>query len=520
MKRLSALLIAVIIIAAGLFCPVFAVGPQPAVITSNGPYNYKDVGEEVYLWVDAESKDGGTLTYQWYSTTVNDISTIRAVEGATSKEYSFKAIKGGITYYCCGVWNNVDGVQSQPVYSNLIRVWVSPVPPVIDSTGPDVHMKVGSETGVWCHATTEDVYGTLTYQWYKTNVNDITTIKAITDANSSDLDLKQDYAEVAYYCCGVWNTINGKQSDPVYSRLIRVEFFDPEPAVPVITATVPDCHLETGREVPLWVDAETTDGGTLTYQWYSTTVNDISTIKAIVGAEGKEHKFTDNNTGVTYYCCGVWNNRDGQQSAPAYSRLIKVEIFSNEPEPPEVETVQAIEITEMPDKLEYKDGEALDLKGLKVRVLTNLGFFDLNDGEKLTVTQPDYNNPGTQIIIVSYEGVSDTFEITVKAKEVPQPDPTPDPNQNTTPDPNQNTTPDPNQNTTPDPNQNTTPDPNQNTQPDPNQNAQPDPGKNTDPVDPNKGGEKKSASYLPYVCAAAGVIVGGAAVFFITRKKK
>ena len=487
MKKFSALFL-VLILVAGCLCPAFAAGgPQKPEITGNGPYCYLNVGDEVHLWVDAESKDGGTLTYQWYSTTVDDITTIRAIDSATSKEYSYKATKGGITYFCCGVWNNINGAQSEPVYSRLIMVWISPLTPVIDSTGPDVHMKVGSETGVWCHATVGE-QGTLTYQWYKTNVNDITTIKAITGANSSDLDLKQDYAEVAYYCCAVWNNFNGRQSDPVYSRLIRVEFFDPEPAMPVITATVPDCHLETGKEVPLWVDAETTDGGTLTYQWYSTTANDISTIKAIIGAEGKEYKFNDNNTGVTYYCCGVWNNRDGRQSAPAYSRLIKVEIFSNEPEPPEVETVQAIEIMEMPNKLEYKDGEALDLKGLKVRVLTNLGFFDLNDGEKITATQPDYNNPGTQIIILSYEGVSDTFEITVKAKEAPHPDPTPDPNQNATPDPNQNMTPDPNQ--------------------------------NTDPVDPNKGGENKSASYLPYVCAAAGLVIGGAAVYFITRKKK
>ena len=490
MKKASALLAAVIIIAAGLFCPASAAGPQKAKITGNGPYCYLDIGDQVQLWVDAESPDGGTLSYQWYSTTVNDITTIRAVDGATSKEYSYKATKGGITYYCCGVWNNVGGAQSEPVYSNLIMVWISPFTPVIDSTGPDVHMKVGSETGVWCHATVGD-QGTLTYQWYKTNVNDITTIKAITGANSSDLDLKQDYAEVAYYCCGVWNNLNGKQSDPVYSRLIRVEFFDPTPAVPVITATGPDVYMKVNAETSVWCDAKSQDGGTLTYQWYNSDTNDISTIKAIDGATEATYVFKREQPELKYYCCAVWNNRDGQQSTPVYSRMIRVEIFSDEPEPPETETVQAIEIMEMPYKLEYQDGEALDLKGLKVRVLTNLGFFDLTDGENLTVTQPDYSNPGTQIIIVSYEGVSDTFEITVKGKEASQPDP----GRNTTPDPNQNTTPDPNQNTAPDPNQNTTP-------------------------EPNQGGEKKSASYLPYVCAAAGLIVGGAAVFFITRKKK
>ena len=462
MKKFSALFL-VLILVAGCLCPVFAAGgPQKPEITGNGPYCYLDVGDEVHLWVDAESKDGGTLTYQWYSTTVDDITTIRAIDGATSKEYSYKATKGGITFFCCGVWNNVGGVQSEPVYSRLIRVWISPMDPVIDSTGPDVHMKVGSETGVWCQATVGE-QGTLTYQWYKTNVNDITTIRAIDGATSSDLDLKQDYPEVAYYCCAVWNNINGKQSDPVYSRLIRVEFFDPEPAVPVITGTGPDVHMKVNDETAVWCDAKSQDGGTLTYQWYSSDTNDISTIRAIDGATQATYEFKKDQPELKYYCCGVWNNKDGKQSAPVYSRMVRVEIFSDEPDPPETETVQA----------------------------TDIGFFDLSDGEKLTATQPDYNNPGTQIMILSYEGVSDTFEITVKAKEAP----VPDPNQNTTPDPGQNTAPDPGQNTAPDPNQNTVP-------------------------EPNNGGEKKSAGFVPYVCAAAGVIVGGAAVYFITRKKK
>ncbi len=506
MKKFSALFL-VLILVAGCLCPVFAAGgPQKPEITGNGPYCYLNVGDEVHLWVDAESKDGGTLTYQWYSTTVDDITTIRAIDGATSKEYSYKATKGGITYFCCGVWNNISGAQSEPVYSRLIRVWISPLNPVIDSTGPDVHMKVGSETGVWCQATVGE-QGTLTYQWYKTNVNDITTIRAIDGATSSDLDLKQDYAEVAYYCCAVWNNINGRQSDPVYSRLIRVEFFDPEPAVPVITGTGPDVHMKVNDETAVWCDAKSQDGGTLTYQWYSSDTNDISTIRAIDGATQAPYKFKKDQPELKYYCCGVWNNKDGKQSAPVYSRMVRVEIFSDEPDPPETETVQAIEIMEMPYKLEYQDGEPLDLKGLKVRVLTDMGFFDLSDGEKLTATQPDYSNPGTQIIILSYEGVSDTFEITVKAKEAP----VPDPNQNATPDPGQNNAPDPGQNTAPDPGQNNASDPNQNTVPDPNQNTVPE---------PNNGGEKKSAGFVPYVCAAAGVIVGGAAVYFITRKKK
>lgn len=286
--------------------------------------------------------------------------------------------------------------------------------------------------------------------------------------------------------------------------------FAAEPKAPVINGTVPDCNLDVGNEVPLWIDAESADGGKLTYQWYSTEKDDIFTIRAIIGAEDKEYIFKADKAGVMYYCCGVWNTKDGKESAPEYSRLIKVTIYEAAPDPSEQETVQALEITEMPDKLEYQDGEPLDLKGLKVRVFTDLGFFDLNDGEKLTATQPDYSKSGTQIITISYEGVSETFEITVKANEAPAPDPAPTPDPSPAPDPAPSPAP------APDP----TPAPSPAPAPDPNQNAAPtDPG-STAPTVPEKGGETRSASYLPYICAAAGLIVGGLAVFLIMRRKK
>lgn len=60
---------------------------------------------------------------------------------------------------------------------------------------------------------------------------------------------------------------------------------------------MPDCSVEIGQnELTLFTDAESTDGGTLEYQWYSTTVNEILTIRAIDGQTGTTFRVENSNT--------------------------------------------------------------------------------------------------------------------------------------------------------------------------------------------------------------------------------
>ena len=60
---------------------------------------------------------------------------------------------------------------------------------------------------------------------------------------------------------------------------------------------MPDCSVEIGQnELTLFTDAESTDGGTLEYQWYSTTVNEILTIRAIDGQTGTTFRAENSNT--------------------------------------------------------------------------------------------------------------------------------------------------------------------------------------------------------------------------------
>lgn len=93
-----------------------------------------------------------------------------------------------------------------------------------------------------------------------------------------------------------------------------------------------------------------------------------------------------------------------------FSASFKVTV--KEPEAPKPE-IASVDVLTKPSKLTYDKGENLDTAGLSLTV-TN------TDGETLTVTEgftcspTVLNTPGTQTIVVTYEGLSCTFSVTVK----------------------------------------------------------------------------------------------------------
>ena len=67
--------------------------------------------------------------------------------------------------------------------------------------------------------------GTLRYQWYESKVEDINEIRAI-DGAEGDRYQVPETPGVMWYCYAAWNVSGGLESRPVYSRLIRVEFYE------------------------------------------------------------------------------------------------------------------------------------------------------------------------------------------------------------------------------------------------------------------------------------------------------
>ena len=103
------------------------------------------------------------------------------------------------------------------------------------------------------------------------------------------------------------------------------------PAKPVIEGEMPDCYMTIGGDgITLFTNASVSDGGTLKYQWYVTDIENMAMIRAIDYAEGDSYQVPE-ELGVKWYCYAAWNVAGGAESAPAYSRLIRVEFYENSP---------------------------------------------------------------------------------------------------------------------------------------------------------------------------------------------
>lgn len=80
---------------------------------------------------------------------------------------------------------------------------------------------------------------------------------------------------------------------------------------------------------PLTVEASSIDGGTLSYQWYSSADNTTENGTPIDGATAKEYTPLSDQAGTTYYYCIITNTNDqisGEHTAKTVSELVPVEI--------------------------------------------------------------------------------------------------------------------------------------------------------------------------------------------------
>ena len=152
------------------------------------------------------------------------------------------------------------------------------------------------------------------------------------------------------------------------------------PAAPEITGQGPWCYLPLPNTAYLFCEASSPDGGTLVYEWYSSSVNDMSTMMAI-GVNTPTLYVDGSEPGVTYYWCGVWNEWPAAtfaqpgKSAPVYTDVIAVEFYSE----------WNLEVISYPDRMEYSVGDVIDLTGMHLRVTDLAGNLveDVYDGDNL-----------------------------------------------------------------------------------------------------------------------------------------
>lgn len=103
-----------------------------------------------------------------------------------------------------------------------------PAKPVIEGEMPDCYMTIGSDGIIlFTNASVPDG-GTLKYQWYVTDIENMAMIRAIDYAEGESYQVPEELG-VKWYCYAAWNVAGGAESEPTYSRLIRVEFYENNP---------------------------------------------------------------------------------------------------------------------------------------------------------------------------------------------------------------------------------------------------------------------------------------------------
>ena len=104
-----------------------------------------------------------------------------------------------------------------------------PTQPVIVAEMPDCYMPIGSNgITLFTNVSVPDG-GTMKYQWYVTDIENMAMIRAIDYAEGDSYQVPEELG-VKWYCYAAWNVVGGLESEPTYSRLIRVEFYENSPA--------------------------------------------------------------------------------------------------------------------------------------------------------------------------------------------------------------------------------------------------------------------------------------------------
>ena len=205
---------------------------------------------------------------------------------------------------------------------------------------------------------------------------------------------------VGTYNCVV-NIGSGDSSNLV---IVPVTVVPETPAVTVGSSV--HCYQNDSAHVSVTASVSS---GSLTYQWYSNTVNSIAGSAPIPGADQPVYPVSTANVGTTYYYCSVTNTVEGT------TRSVTSDFISVTVEAP---AVTSISVETLPYKTVYTAGDQLDASGLSIRVnqangssnvLTDTSFFGLYPTQ--------LNAAGVQNVEVGYQGLTCIFQVTVQPAE-------------------------------------------------------------------------------------------------------
>ncbi len=239
-----------------------------------------NLNDDAALTVTASVTDGGTLSYQWYTTEADTATGGTAIPGATAAIYNAPTTSAGATNYYVVVTNtnnNALNEKTATATSELVTVTVSDTAPVTAATPEitkqptDVSANVNDTATLSVEATVSDG-GTLSYQWYET---DESAGLPIDGETSATFNPPTDTEGTKKYYVVVTNTKDGKTAS-VTSAVATVTISEELPVTPVITKQPESVAVNLGEPATLEVEASITDDGEVSYQWYKTATDETA----------------------------------------------------------------------------------------------------------------------------------------------------------------------------------------------------------------------------------------------------
>jgi O-glycosyl hydrolase len=185
--------------------------------------------------------------------------------------------------------------------------------------------------------------GALSYQWYRNSVNSYEGGEPVGDAAAATYTPPIPEAitetETTWYWVIVTNTnteATGRKTAEVKSSIVNITVSNEtivDAETPVISSQPVGAEYEGDDSfAPLSVSAGVTDGGTLSYQWYTNSENSYENGTPVDGADGDSYTPiapTSSGVYITWYWVVVTNKNDqvnGRQEISVQSGIVSVKI--------------------------------------------------------------------------------------------------------------------------------------------------------------------------------------------------
>ena len=311
----------------------------------NQPQNITcEIGRTFSFEVIAYSIDEGELSYQWYFQSIdeNNNDEFIKLEGATTSEFSEKALLNKIGSYFCIITNTISdngdgGIKTATIKTNTIILSnniVNANTPIIITQPQNATAIIPVKRTFSVGAYTSDD-GELSYQWYMI-FEDQESGTILDGETKSELTITaKEIGKTGYYCV-ITNTISDNEDGGIKSVSINSEiaWFDAIYLKDIISApefTVQPTALNIApynQSITITCLAESAEGSVY-YRWYQSTDKTTANGTAIPNADTETFQtpiFTEK--GIYYFYCiatnVLYNDIDEVITTSAVSNIVRV----------------------------------------------------------------------------------------------------------------------------------------------------------------------------------------------------